>query len=719
MQRISLSQAVIIFSLTAGLFMSSADHSQAQERSLDTIRSQGNHLVDQPSLYLRQHAYNPIDWYPWGEEALQRSRAENKPIFLSIGYSSCHWCHVMEHEVFEKDDVASYLNQHFICIKVDREERPDLDAVYMEAVQMLTGRGGWPMSVFLTPDLKPFYGGTYFPKDHFLGLIGKIEEIYRTQPNEVAAQASELADKITQGSRALIGEGEGFKKAMIQAAVDRASESYDTQYGGFRQTQKFPTPVKWRFLLHEYRFSGKSELGDMILHTCQAMAQGGLYDHVGGGFHRYTVDVDWTVPHFEKMLYDNGQLASLMLEAGVVFDRVDLKSTGLDVLDFLLREMRDKKGGIFASYDADSGGEEGTYYVWNREEITAVVGAQDGPALAALLGVTDKGNFEHTGRSVLTQRADFAAVAKATGRSVDELQALFAKHREALRTARDKRTPPGLDRKIVTSWNGLAITALAQGYAVSGEDRYLEAARAAADFLLTEHRRPDGSLWRSSSEGQMSGEGILDDYTILAEGLIELYQVSGEARYLAAARELVDHALAHFDRPEGGYFLTPAEGEAPLGRRVDYFDSVEPSGSGVLVNTLIKLSALTGQSSYRDRAIATLDQVSSLLDRAGPEMAWWFDAARKVNSPYYDVVIAGDGDAMARLLMELLPASAVISRVPAKGGGEDLLELAPALKGKTAVDGKPTGYVCRFGTCQAPTGDGRELVKQVMAGWKR
>jgi hypothetical protein len=719
MHRISISQAVIIFSLTAGFLMSSANSSSAQSRSLDTIRSQGNHLVDQPSLYLRQHAYNPIDWYPWGDEALQRSRDDNKPIFLSIGYSSCHWCHVMEHEVFEKDDVASYLNQHFICIKVDREERPDLDAVYMEAVQMLTGRGGWPMSVFLTPELKPFYGGTYFPKDHFLGLIGKIEEVYRTHPEEVAAQANDLADKITQGSRALLSEGEGFKKAMIQAAVDRAAESYDPQNGGFRQTQKFPTPVKWRFLLHEYRFSGKSELGDMILHTCQAMAQGGLYDHVGGGFHRYTVDVDWTVPHFEKMLYDNGQLASLMLEAGVVFNRVDLKNTGLDVLDFLLREMRDEKGGIFASYDADSGGEEGTYYVWNQEEITAVVGAQDGPALAALLGVTEKGNFEHTGRSVLTRRADMAAVAQSTGRSADELEGLFARHRDALRSFRDQRTPPGLDRKIVTSWNGLAITALAQGYAVSGQERYLEAARAAADFLLTTHRRADGSLWRSSSEGQMSGEGILDDYTILAEGLVELYQVSGEAKYLAAARQLVDHALEHFDRPEGGYYMTPADGEAPLGRRVDYFDSVVPSGSGVLVHTLLKLSALTGETSYRDRATANLDQVSDLLDRAGPEMAWWFDAARKMSGPFYDVVIAGDDDAMVGAVLELLPASAVVSRVPGAGASQELVEVAPALQGKTAVNGKPTGYVCRFGSCQAPTGDGRELVKQVLTGWKR
>jgi uncharacterized protein YyaL (SSP411 family) len=685
---------------------------------MKNVSGQPNHLVNEPSLYLQQHAHNPIDWYPWGEEALTRARTEDKPIFLSIGYSSCHWCHVMEQEVFEHDDVAHFMNAHFICIKVDREERPDLDAVYMEAVQMMTGRGGWPMSVFLTPELKPFYGGTYFPKAQFLNLTAQIEEIFRERRGELEAQAEQAAAGIRKSSLMGLGEGPGVESSMITAAVDAARQSWDKVYGGFRQSQKFPTPVKWRFLLHEYRHQGDEQLGRMIVQSCEAMAQGGLYDHVGGGFHRYTVDERWTVPHFEKMLYDNGQLAGLMLEAGVVFDRPDFTASGLDVLDFLLRDMRADDGGIFASYDADSGGEEGSYYVWDRAEIAAVAGPEDGPVLADLLGVSQEGNFEHSGKSVLTRRSDLQRVAREHGRSAEQVGALFDRHRAALRAKRDLRTPPGLDRKVVTSWNGLAITALVQGYAVSGETRYLEGARKAADFLLDQHRRPDGSLWRTTSEGRHAGEGVLDDYAFLADGLLELYQVSGQTRYLAAARQLTDFAIAHFQRPEGGFYLSRAEVEAPLGRRADFFDSVEPAGNSVMMVNLIRLGAVTGETSYHQLARNELDRMSDLLDRAGLEMAWWFDAARRVLGPYHDVVVVGS-DSLARELIQRLPASAVVSVLPVGGADAELLKLAPALEGKTAIDGQPTAYVCHFGTCQAPTGDAQEMLRQALAGWEK
>ena len=688
-------------------------------RSLTQIRRDGNHLVAEPSLYLQQHAHNPIDWYPWGDEALDRAKREDKPIFLSIGYSSCHWCHVMEHEVFEHDDVANFMNAHFICIKVDREERPDLDAVYMEAVQLLTGRGGWPMSVFLTPDLKPFYGGTYFPKIQFLNLTAQVEQLFRERRGDLEAQAQQLAARISESPLAGYTEGAGVETGMITAAVDAARKSFDKTYGGFQQSQKFPTPVKWRFLLHEYRHSGDEQLGAMIVTTCEAMSRGGLYDHVGGGFHRYTVDPLWTVPHFEKMLYDNGQLAGLMLEAGVVFGRDDFTATGLDVLDFLLRDMRSDEGGIYASFDADSGGEEGSYYVWGPRDIAEVVGEADGPVLAAVLGVSRDGNFENTGKSVLTRRADLARIAKENNRTVEELAGLFEKYRPALRKAREKRTPPGLDRKIITSWNGLAIASLAQGYAVTGDRKYLEGARQAADFLLTKHRRPDGSLWRSSSAGNHSAEGILDDYAFLADGLLELYQFSGEARYLAAGRQLIDFALEHFGRSEGGFFMSRAEVPAPLGRRVDFFDSVIPAGNSMMFVNLVRLGTLTGETKYHQRAQNDLDRMSDLLGRAGLEMAWWFDAARLITGPYYDVVIVGDDHGMARSLMERLPASAVVSQVPAGGADSELIKLAPALEGKVAIDGQPTAYVCEFGTCQAPTHNAEEMIKQTLRGWER
>lgn len=716
-----LKYLTIVGALLAALAGSPMNDAHAQ-KSPTAIRQEGNRLAGEPSLYLRQHAHNPIDWYPWGEEALARARQEDKPIFLSIGYSSCHWCHVMETEVFEHDDVAHFMNAHFVCIKVDREERPDLDAVYMEAVQMMTGRGGWPMSVFLTPDLKPFYGGTYFPRLQFLDLTARLQEIYRERRDEVEAQADRLTQGIAESPLAQISEGTGLEGAMVTSAVDQARIIYDQTYSGFRQSQKFPTPVKWRFLLHEHRRRPDEQLGRMIVHSCQAMAQGGLYDHLGGGFHRYTVDERWTVPHFEKMLYDNGQLAGLMLEAGVVFGRADLTATGLDVLDFLLRDLRDPAGGIFASFDADSGGQEGSYYVWSRAEIAAVAGEADGPVLADLLGVSREGNFEHSGSSVLTRRADLARVAREHGRSEEEVAGLFDLYRAPLRLARDRRTPPGLDRKVVTAWNGLTIAALAQGYAVSGDRRYLEGARQAADFLLREHRRPDGSLWRTSSEGRPSGEGVLDDYSFLADGLLELYQVSGGTAYLAAARELADFALEHFDRPEGGFFMSRAEVAAPLGRRVDYFDSVTPSGQSMMYEVLVKLAAMTGETRYLDRAHRDLDRMSDLLERAGLEMAWWCDAARKVLGPFHGVVVAGDGAAaeeMAHRLLQLLPPGAVVCRVPAAGADATLLAAAPALAEKTAVDGQPTAYVCEYGACQAPTTDAEVMVRQAMAGWEK
>ena len=681
--------------------------------SLETIRSQGNGLIDEPSLYLQQHAHNPVYWRPWNEETLALVRELDRPVFLSSGYSSCHWCHVMEHEVFEHDEVARFLNDHFVSIKIDREERPDLDATYMEAVHLLTGRGGWPMSVFLTPDLKPFYGGTYLPRGPFLELINKVEEAHRTRREDLQKQADQLAEGIARGSQALLNEGEGLQESLLEGAVARAAELYDPENGGFRQAQKFPTPVKWRFLLHEYRLRPNTDLRRMIVHSLRAMSRGGLYDHVGGGWHRYTVDQHWTVPHFEKMLYDNAQLASLMLEAGTGLDEPEFTAAGQDTLEFLLREMRDESGGIYASFDADSGGREGSYYVWTPREIEEVAGKQDGPALAELLGVGPGGNFESTGSSVITRRADMGRLGDDLGLSRTELDELFPRHRDALRAARERRVAPGLDRKIVTSWNGLVITALVQGFAVTGEERFLEGARAAADFLLTRHRRDDGSLWRTSSQGRPSGEGVLDDYAFLAQGLIELFQVTGESRFLDSAVQLTDHALEHFSRPEGGFFLSRDRADAPLGRRIEFFDSVEPSGCAIMLDNLIRLGAITGLPRFTDRARRDLDAVSDLLERMGLEMAAWCDAARKLLSPYNAVIISGDDTALAEDLRQKLPAAAVVVQVPGEGADEQLRELAPALAGKNAQQGRTTAYVCHFGACHEPTSDAarvRQLV---------
>jgi len=702
---------VAILAACGGGVMS--DHSQSKAAT-------GNRLRDESSVYLRQHADNPVDWYPWGEAALARARAEDKPIFLSIGYASCHWCHVMEHEVFEDADVAALVNERFVCIKVDREERPDLDDVYMAAVQAMTGRGGWPMTVFLTPDLEPFFGGTYFPRDHFLQLCANIAAAYAETPGEVVAQAGRVTEHL---SRTPPAGGERIPDlAAVAGVAESILERYDETWGGSRQDQKFPTPLRWRFLLHHYRRTGDERFAAAVRHTLSAMGSGGLHDHLGGGFHRYTVERTWLVPHFEIMLYDDAQLASLYLEASAVFDDARFREIAVDLLDFMRRDMSDPEGGFYASYDADSGGEEGSFYVWTPAEIEAVAGPEDGPVLARLLGVTAEGNFE--GKSILTRRVAPAEVAAEFGRDGAEVAALFDKHRRALHDHRARRVPPGLDRKLVTAWNGMAVSAFARGHAVLGDARYLEAARLAAERLWALHRDGRGRLCRASTGGTPSGDGILDDYALLAAGLLDLYQAGGGIEWLRRARELLATARELFADPDGAFFLTAADVEAPLGRRCDLFDSVEPCGISAMLDALLRESALSGETGGRELVGEILARHGDLLLRAGPEMAGWADAASLYHGPHYDVVIAGDPAAAATRDLRaaywaLDPSYAVLSTVPAGGPDDELGALLPGTRGKTAVDGAPTAYVCRFGACREPATEASALRAQLRGEWRR
>jgi uncharacterized protein YyaL (SSP411 family) len=701
----------------------------AAVRTPAQVRSDGNHLQQQTSLYLKQHAHNPIDWYPWGEEALTRAQAESKPVFLSIGYSSCHWCHVMEHEVFDHDDVAEFMNRFFICIKVDREERPDLDAVYMDAVHAITGRGGWPLSVFLTPQGKPFFGGTYFPHDDFLELVRRIREVYLNKREEVTFQADQVARYATALPSMIGTAGPGdAAQAMvtgdiIAAAVAQASANFDLKWGGFKGEQKFPVPVRWQFLLHHYRKTGDRQCMNLVQRTLEAMASGGIYDHVGGGFHRYTVDTTWAVPHFEKMLYDNAQLASLYLEAGVVLQRADFLAVGKDVLDFLLQEMRDPQGAFCSSFDADSDGQEGSYYVWSPDDITIATNADDGPVLAQLLGVDEAGNFER-GKNVLTRRTDPARIAEQHARDVSGVAGLFARHRQALRAHRARREAPQLDKKIVTSWNGLTISALCQGYAVTGVDSYRKAAEQAAFYLWDVHHIKAGRLHRVSNDGVAGQGAVLADYSLLAGGLLDLYQVTADSEHLSRALQLLDHATENFARPEGGYFLTPARQEAPLGRKVVFFDSVMPSGNAALLHGMIRAAALTGRSEYRQEVARALAAFAPVLAQAGLEMAGWLDAAQKFNGPFYEVIVAGDpgGDGTGELIrafLSMMPCHAVLAAVPAGGAGQELAALMPPVAGKKAADGRAVAYVCEYGACQQPTSDPRQLRQQILQGWQR
>jgi len=669
------------------------------ERTPEMIRAEGNHLVGQGSLYLQQHAHNPIDWYPWGPEALDKAKREDKPVFLSIGYSSCHWCHVMEHEVFEHDDIAAYVNEHFVCIKVDREERPDIDAVYMDAVQAMTGRGGWPMSVFLTPSLQPFWGGTYVPHGPFLELSKSVVMMDTQRRSELEQQAGEVAAQV---NRVPTPQMAPVTLEAVQEVARRIRESYDPEWGGFQQSQKFPTPLRWRFLLHEYRRSGDESLGRAIRHTLDVIDSGGIHDHLGGGFHRYTVDRTWLVPHFEIMLYDNAQLASLYLEAARVFDEPRYLSTGLGVLDFFLRDFEDAEGGLHASYDADSGGVEGSFYVWTPEELTAVAG-DDGPALARLLGVTPEGNFE--GQSILTRRIEPLDAGDA---------ALFGRWRESLYQRRAGRVWPGRDAKVVTGWNGLALSALAEGYGHTGDRKYRDAAERMVARLHRVHRDEKGRLSRASTAGVASGEGILDDYAFLACGLLDLHGVTGDSSHLNWARELVGIAKTSFAADNDGWFLTPDSTVAPLGRRREIFDSVEPCGASALVQAMLRLGSLTGDEQLLSIADRTLSAHAGLFDRGAMEMAWWADAALMRTSPFFDVVIAGnpqaaDTRALLRAYHDLAPSHAVLAVVPSAGPSEAQIEALPATRGKIAIEGRATAYVCILGSCRSPVQSPGEL----------
>ena len=676
-----------------------------------------NHLANEHSLYLQQHASNPIDWYPWSDQALARARDEDKPIFLSIGYASCHWCHVMEHEVFEKQDVATFMNEHFVSIKVDREERPDLDATYMQAVQMLTGGGGWPMSVFLTPDLQPFFGGTYFPHEAFLQLTQRVLDVFRQRRDDVDKQASAVAGAIRSSLDG--AEAGDFEPRLLDAAVREAQAAYDRHWGGFRTRMKFPTPVRWQYLLRRFRNTGDENIAEMVRGTLDHIAAGGIRDHVGGGFHRYTVDEVWLVPHFEKMLYDNAQLASLFLEAGVVFSNDDYLEVARETLDFLLREMRDPNGGIYASFDADSGGDEGSYYVWTVDELVEVAGSEDGKLLAALFGASARGNFE--GSNVLWRNTPIEQIAGDHGCSRDEVRACFERHRPSLVAHRARRTPPTLDKKIVTAWNGLAIQALARAGSTLDEPRYVEAASEAADYLWRVHRNREGRLLRVSNDGVAANDAIIDDVGALALAYIELHQATGDLAHIDKARSLTDAAIELFARPEGGFFLTRSDAPSPLGRRFDPFDNVEPSGNTMVLDALLRLSTLTGNQAYRAVVKKSLDAMANVLDRAGLEMAGWLDVGQRFLGPTYEVVVAGDEhdagtSVLSRVVRGMAAAHVSLAVVPASGPDEATRRQLPPTEGKRA-EGGATAFVCEHGSCRAPTTDAEQVRTQVMEGW--
>jgi len=687
-----------------------------------------NRLANETSPYLLQHKDNPVDWYPWGQEALASARDQDKPIFLSIGYAACHWCHVMEHESFENEEIAAILNEHFVPIKVDREERPDLDSIYMTAVQMLTGHGGWPMSVFLTPELKPFFGGTYWPPEPARGMPGfgqvlkAVQEAWRERREAAQDQAGRLTEQLQLVASGAAGgdqaAGAALGEETLRSAAVKLERMFDFTHGGFGGAPKFPHAMDLSLLLRvAHRFYGPEDTDNgplrMVELNLEKMARGGIYDHLGGGFHRYSVDAQWLAPHFEKMLYDNALLAGVYLQAHQATGRPLYAQVVEETSNYVLRDMTDPAGGFYSTEDADSEGEEGKFYVWTPSEIAAVLGPAAADRFCRVYDVTEQGNFE--GRSILNLPKTIEQAAALLGSEPESLRAELAESRKKLWEAREKRIRPGLDDKVLVSWNALMIDSLARAAGVLGEPGYLAAAQRAAGFIKTEMRRDDGRLLHSWRQGQARHAAYLDDYGYLINALVSLYEADFDESWIAWAVQLAETVLEHFaDEAAGGFFFTADDHEQLIARTKDLNDSSVPSASGMAATALFRLSALTGEQRYGDAARQTAESAAGLLSQSPAAAGQLLIALDMQLGPFYEMALVGEEDALDTaevlgVLRRQFAPNRVVALRPPEAPADSAAPLNALFRGKTAGETSPTLYVCRQFACQEPV-SGRQAV---------
>jgi uncharacterized protein YyaL (SSP411 family) len=673
-----------------------------------------NRLAHETSPYLLQHAHNPVDWYPWGREALDRARQEDRPILLSIGYAACHWCHVMERESFEDPDTAALMNEHFIPIKVDREERPDLDGIYTDAVQAMSGHGGWPMTVFLTPEGEPFFAGTYFPPEDRGGLpafrtvLRAIAEAWRDRREDARRQAGRVLDAVRR-SGALRASADPLSEDILRQAFSQLESSLDREWGGFGAAPKFPQPMTVEFVLrcHLRGYPGAVEIASL---TLDRMAAGGMYDHVGGGFHRYSVDARWHVPHFEKMLYDNAQLARLYTRAFQITARPRYREVATQTFDYLLREMRDPAGGFHSSQDADSEGVEGKFFGWSHQDLVEV----GGEAVAAYFGAVPAGNWE--GVNVLWTPLPMHLVAAEFGLRDDELGRRVETARQQLFELREGRVRPATDDKVLAAWNGLAISALAEGGRVLGVPGYVAAARAAAEFVLDELRDGNGRLLRSWRQGKAGGPGYLDDHALMAEACLTLYETTFDVRFFREARALCDAILTLFRDDDGGFFQTGSDAEPLIVRPKELFDNAVPSGNSVAAEVLQRMALFTGDSEYERAGSSGLRLVRDLMARAPGGFGHALGALDLYVSSAREVAVIGDPDGPdTRRLVEQVWGRFMPNRVLATAAPDDrsASDAIPLLSGRTTVNGRAAAYVCERFVCQRPVTDPEELAGQL------
>jgi uncharacterized protein len=667
-----------------------------------------NRLINEQSPYLRQHAYNPVDWYPWSEEALARAKAENKPIMLSIGYSACHWCHVMEHESFEDDSIARLINDNFIPIKVDREERPDLDQIYMDAVQLISGRGGWPLTMFLAPDGRPFFGGTYYPPADRGGMPGlprvllAVAKAYSNGAKEVTHNLDKLTEAL--GAMGIYQAADGDLKANLPATAARGlAQHYDSVNGGIGGAPKFPNTFVFALFLRVFASDSDESMAEAVRHTLKKMARGGIYDQIGGGFHRYSVDERWLVPHFEKMLYDNALLVPLCLDAGRALNEPEFMDLARDILEYVTREMTSPEGGFYSAQDADSEGAEGKFFLWTPEEVEEIVSAELSEIAERYFDITVEGNFEDA--NILHRTIEPADAARMFKKSEEEIASALRTIREKLFAAREKRVKPGRDDKVLVAWNAMMISAFASGARALHEPRYLATATRAIDFIMT--KMWDGhALKRSCKDGVARFNAYLEDYALLSSAMLDVYEASLDRKYIEQARTLADLMLARFlDREKGGFFFTSDDHEQLITRSKAVFDGSTPSGNSAAVMALLRLYGYTGEERYRAEAERTLRLLRDLIEKQPFGFSHMLEAVDLYQRGPVEVVLVGErADAELELWLERLALLYVpnlaLFVADAKDGTVGFVPAA--VRGKQPMDGKVTAYVCREHVCTAP-----------------
>jgi uncharacterized protein YyaL (SSP411 family) len=668
-----------------------------------------NKLINETSPYLIQHAHNPVDWYPWGPEALERARSEDKPILLSIGYSACHWCHVMEHESFENEEIARLMNENFVCIKVDREERPDLDSIYMNAVQMMTGHGGWPMTMFLAPNLRPFYGGTYYPPEDRRGMAGfprvltAIADSYKNRREEILSTADAITAELKKTDR-FVASNEMLTTEVLNQAFSALAGNFDPTHGGFGGAPKFPPSMTLMFLLRHYKRTNSPQALDMVEKTLEKMAGGGMYDQLGGGFARYSVDARWLVPHFEKMLYDNALLTRIYLYAYQHTKNPLYRRIAEETLEYIIRDMTDRSGGFYSSEDADSEGVEGKFYVWTRAELLNVLGADDGEVFCKFFDVTEEGNFEH-GNSILNTPRSLEEFAAEEGKSIEELNRIITAGKRKLFYAREERVRPGRDDKTLAAWNGLMLTAFAEAANILGRDDYREVAVRNAEFI-TSQLIEDGRLLRTYKAGHAKLNGYLEDYAYVIEGLLAVYEATFELKFFKQARELADTMLARFwDAQGAGFYFTSSDHEELITRTKDYFDNATPSGNSVSAMTLLKLGLLTQEPEYTRSAVAILRALRPVMVRYPSAFGYMLSALDFYLSEPKEIAMIGKLDShelrsfVEEIYSRYIPNKVVAASEPGDDAAASEIALLVA---RSAIEGKATAYVCRNYTCLEP-----------------